>query len=300
MTAMTLKKKKHRKQMSDIVFDSVVILILVLFSLCIVFPFMNLISISMSSEIAIQSGKVGILPNGFSLNSYKRILETSAILRSFGITIFVSCTSVATALIANSIAAYPLAFGHFPGKKIYNFLLMFTMWFSGGMIPTFLVMRALGLIDSLMVLVWNTLLSAYNILILSSFFRSIPTSLVESAYLDGASDWKVLFRIILPLAKPGLATVGLWIFVGHWNDYMNPLVYIRTVEKYPLQMVLRELVLTSVAQSEMLELTEGNKGALPEQLKHAVIVFSMLPIMIMYPFVQKYFVKGIMLGSVKE
>lgn len=300
MTAHSASHHKHmRRPISDILFDAVVIVILVAFTLCIVFPFMNLISISFSEETAIMAGRVKLLPVGFNVSSYKQILQTSSILRAFGNTFAVSVSGVIFSLLFCSVAAYPLAYGDFAGKKIYNFLLMFTMWFSGGMIPSFMVMRSLGLIDNLVVLVLNTLISAYNVLILSSFFRSISPALVESAYLDGANDFSVLFRIILPLAKSGLATVGLWIFVGHWNDYMGPLVYIRSIEKYPLQLVLRELVLSVSSQSSMMELSEGNKGALPEQLKHAVIVFSMLPIAVIYPFVQKHFVKGIMLGSVK-
>ena len=296
---MKLTRTKKRKPTSDILFDSLVVVLLTLFTLCILFPFLNLISISVSDETAIMAGRVGFYPIGFSLSSYRQILQTSSILTAYGNTIFVAVVGCALSLVFTALAAYPLAYGDFAGKKVYNFLIMFTMWFSGGMIPSFLVMRAVGLIDSLFSLIFGTLISAYNVLILTSFFRSISRSLIESAYLDGANDFSVLFRIIIPLAKAGLATVGLWVFVGHWNDYMGPLIYIRSIEKYPLQLVLRELVLSADSSSSMLELSEGNKGALPEQLKHAVIVFSMIPIAIAYPFVQKYFVKGIMLGSVK-
>lgn len=261
---------------------------------------LNLISISVSDETAIMSGRVGIYPVGFSLSSYERILQTSSILTAYGNTIFVSVVGCALSLLFTSLAAYPLAYGDFAGKKFFNFFIMFTMWFSGGVIPSYLVMRSLSLIDSLFSLILGSLISAYNVLILTSFFRSISRSLIESAYLDGANDFAVLFRIIIPLAKAGLTTVGLWVFVAHWNDYMGPLIYIRSIDKYPLQLVLRELVLSSDSSSSMLELTEGNKGALPEQLKHAVVVFSMIPIAITYPYVQKYFIKGIMLGSVKE
>ncbi len=302
---MTAIEKTHaarrvRKPVSEIVFDVIVITVLTVFTLCILLPFMNLVSISFSNETAIMAGRVKFSPAGFSLASYCKILHTSSILRAYGNTIFVAFMSCALSLLMTSVAAYPLAYGDFGGKKLYNLLIMFTMWFSGGMIPSFMVMRGLGLIDSLFSLILGSAIGAYNVLILTSFFRSISRSLVESAYLDGANDFKVLFRIVMPLSKAGLATIGLWVFVGHWNDYMGPLIYIKSIEKYPLQLILRELVLEASSSGSMLEMSEGNKGALPEQLKHAVIVFSMLPIMAAYPFVQKYFVKGVMLGSVKE
>lgn len=297
---MVVRKRSHkRKPWTENLFDGAVILALGLFSLCIALPFLNLLSVSVSSETAIMAGRVKFWPVGFSFAAYRQAFQTSAILRAYGNTLFIAAVGCAGSLLCTSLAAYPLAYGNFAGKKLYNFLIMFTMWFSGGMIPSFMVMRAVGLIDSLFALVCNTLITAYNVLILTSFFRTISRSLVESAYLDGASDVKVLFRIILPVSKAGLATIGLWVFVGHWNDYMGPLIYIRSIEKYPLQLILRELVLADSSSGSMLELSEGNKGALPEQLKHAVIVVSMLPVVVAYPFVQRYFVKGIMLGSVK-
>ncbi len=280
-------------------FDASVVIVLVVFSLLIIVPFMNLLSISVSDEFAIMGGKVTILPIGFSMQSYVKVFQTQTILSAYLNTILVAVFGCTFSLLLTSMAAYPLAYGKFTGKGLYNALIMITLWFSGGMIPSFIVMSKLKLVDSLLALIFASLMSAYNILILRTFFSSISISLVESARLDGANDFKVLFSIIMPLSKAGLATIGLWVFVTHWNDYMNPLLYLRSVNKYTLQLVLREMVLTSESSS-LVELIEGNRTALPEQLKHAAIVVAMVPVLAIYPFAQRYFVSGILLGSVKE
>lgn len=289
---------RKKKSIGERIFDAVILLVLTVFSLCIILPFMNLISISMSDEFAIMGGRVGIFPVGFSFASYIKIFETSSILIAYRNTIIVACVGCVFSLLLTSFATYPLAFGEFWGKKGFNVLVMLTMWFSGGMIPSFLVMSKLQLVDTLASLILASLITAYNVLILRTFFSSIPKELIESARVDGANDFCILFRIVIPLAKAGLATIALWVFVGHWNDYMNPLLYLRNVNKYTLQLVLREMVLTSESSS-LMELMEGNRTALPEQLKHAVIVVAMIPVLAIYPFAQKYFVNGIMLGSVK-
>ncbi len=293
---MQLGKIKSRGENA---FDASVLIILVVFSLLIIFPFMNLLSISVSDELAIMGGKVTIWPVGFSFQSYLKVFQTQTILTAYLNTIIVAVFGCAASLLLSSMASYPLAYGDFAGKGIYNAIIMITMWFAGGMIPSFIVMSKLKLVDSLFALIFSSLMSAYNILILRTFFSSISISLVESARLDGASDFRVLFSIIMPLSKAGLATIGLWVFVAHWNDYMNPLLYLRSVNKYTLQLVLREMVLTSESSS-LVELIEGNRTALPEQLKHAAIVVAMVPVLAIYPFAQKYFVSGILLGSVKE
>lgn len=300
MTAVpaTKAKKKIQRPLSEKIFDGVNLAILLIFSALIVIPFMNLLSISVSDELAIMSNRVTIFPVGFSLNSYKTVLTDDAIIRAYGNTLFVAVTGTVSALLVTSFAAYPLAYGKFRGKKLYNAFIMLTMWFGAGMIPRFVIMSKLGLINSHLALIMAHLASAYNILILTNYFRSVPASLIESAKIDGANDFYILFRIAMPLAKPGLATIALWVFIAHWNDYMAPLVYIRDMNKYTLQIMLREIVLAST-NTQILEF-EGGTAALPEQLKHAVIVVAMIPVMVVYPFIQRYFVKGIMLGSVKE
>jgi putative aldouronate transport system permease protein len=290
--------QKIKGTLGDRVYGIVVYALLILFALTIAVPLLYILSVSVSDEFAIMGGRVGIYPVGFSLKSYIQVLRTKSIMNAYGNTIVVAAGGAVFSVIMTSMAAYPLAYGNFPGKKAVAFLIMFTMWFSGGMIPSFIIMSRIGLSNTLWALIFASLMSAYNILILRTFFSSVPMALLESARIDGAHDFTMLFRIILPLSKAGLATIGLWVFISHWNDYMNPLIYIRDVSKYTLQPVLREMVLTSESSS-MVELIEGNRTALPEQLKHAAIVCGMLPILIIYPFVQRYFVTGVMLGSVK-
>ncbi|MDD3336071.1 MAG: carbohydrate ABC transporter permease [Eubacteriales bacterium] len=253
---------------------------------------------SVSDELAIVSNRVTIFPVGFSLNSYLNVLKSNSILVAYGNTIFVAGLGTIAALVMTSLAAYPMAFGTFPGKKFFNTVIMLTMWFSAGLIPSYVVISQLKLVNNLFSLILSGLASAYNILILTNYFRSIPHSLIESAYIDGSNDFRTLFTIVVPLSKAGLATIGLWVFVAHWNDYLHPLVYMRDINKYTLQIMLREIVLSS--QNTNLVEYEGGTSALPEQLKNAVVVVALIPVMCVYPFIQKYFVKGVMLGSVKE
>ena len=206
--------------------------------------------------------------------------------------------------MALCIAAYPLAFGQFYGKKIYSIIIMFTMWFQGGIVPLFLAIQNLGLYDTLWALILNGLISAYNVVIIRSYFDSIPISVVESARIDGANDFTILFRLIIPLSKPVLATVALWVIVGHWNDYMNPLILISSTSKQTLQLKLKSLVLaaeSSTSNLSTLSQTTDHKGvaALSTQVKNAVLVVSMVPMIVIYPFIQRFFVSGVMLGSVK-
>jgi len=256
------------------------------------------LSISVSEETAIMRGEVTFYPKGFSFASYGRVLQAKSILRAYGNTIFTTVCGCVVSLLLTSLAAYPLAFAEFHGKKLYNLMIVITLWFSGGIVPSFLVMSSLGLTDTLWALIAANAVSAFNVLVLRSFFASMPYSLIESAKMDGANDFYSLFRIVLPLAKASLATIGLWVVVGHWKDYLGPLIYLRTYTKYTLQLVLRDMVMTAETSS-LFEIMEGNRTAIPEQLKHAVIVVAMLPVLAVYPFVQKYFVKGVMLGAVK-
>lgn len=287
-----------RKPLSEKVFDAVNIAILALFGLCIIIPFMNVLSMSVSDELAIVSNRVTIFPVGFSLNSYRSVFRSNSILIAYGNTLLVAGVGTLSALLMTSFAAYPQAFGDFPGKKFLNAIVMLTMWFSAGLIPSYVVIRNLGLVNNHLALILSGMITAYNVLILTNYFRSVPKSLIESAYIDGCNDFRILFTIVIPLSKAGLATIGLWVFVAHWNDYLRPLIYLQEVKKYTLQIMLREIVLSS--QNTNLIEYEGGTSAIPEQLKNAVVVVAMLPVMCVYPFIQRYFVKGVMLGSVKE
>jgi putative aldouronate transport system permease protein len=220
-------------------------------------------------------------------------------------TMIVTLLGAVFSLLVMSLAAYPLAYSDFIGKKFISLMIVFTLWFSGGMIPKFLVTRNLGLLNTKAGLILDILAGAFHIIILRSFFQTIPRSLIESSKIDGANDFRILFRIVWPLSKPALALIALWIIVGHWNAYMVPLLYLTDRNQFTLQIVLRDIVLLSQAYMYGMETgvqtadTLANSG-MPEQTKNAVVFLAMIPMLVLYPFLQKYFVKGVMLGAVKE
>jgi putative aldouronate transport system permease protein len=278
--------------------------VFMLIMLCIfLYPLLNMVSISMSNQFAILRAEVTFYPKGFDLSTYHLIFANQDLWHSIGNSLFVAFVGCVSSLILTCIAAYPLAFGDFYGKKVYNILILFTMWFNGGIIPTFLTIGKLGLQDSLWALIVNSALVAYNVVIVRSYFQSIPMSVVESARIDGANDYLILFKLIIPLSKPVLATVALWIIVGHWNDYLNSLLFLSSRQNYTLQLILKELVLNAEASihnvSAASDVTTSGAAALGQQMRTGVLVVSMIPMIILYPFVQRYFISGVMLGSVK-
>jgi len=291
----TGKKKRSR---DDIIFDAIVLTILTILVLCFLLPFFNIISMSISNQYAIIRGEVSFWPVGLNLASYEKLMHTSIVLLSYKNTIFISIVGCLLSLLMTSVAAYPLVFSNFGIRKIYSVFIMFTMWFTGGMVPTFIVMSQYGLVDNIWVLILNSLISAYHVLVLKSFYASLPKDLIESAKIDGANDFVILFRIVMPLSKAALATIALWVLVLHWNDYLNALIYMRSTDHYTLQLVLRELVLSSMTNS-MYDVANIDSSAISDQLKNAVVVVVMMPMIIIYPFFQRYFVKGVMIGAVK-
>ncbi len=296
------------KKASAKAFDIVNVIFLGLLTLIVLYPVLNIVSISVSSDTAVMTNKVTFYPVGFDLDAYQQIFTNKSLLRSFGNTVFVASMTCVLSLVLTSLAAYPLAFSNFIGKKFYTMMLIFTMWFSGGTIAIYLVVRNLNLLDSLWAPVLTPVLSAYNVIVMRSFFESIPMSLVESAKIDGANEFTILFRIIVPLSKPAVALIALWVIVMQWNSYLGPLLYLNDINKYTLQLVLRDIVMNSASDLYGMSTTTqtGTGGdvtsysAISEQTKNAVVFVSMLPMLVLYPFLQKYFVKGIMLGAVKE
>ncbi len=285
---------------ADIIINCWMILLLCFF----LYPLLNMFSISVSSDAAVLGAKVSFYPIGLNTTAYTNILTSPDLWRAVGNTVFVAGIGLVASLVMLCMAAYPLAFGgKFYGRKIYNLLILFTMWFQGGMIPMFLTISKLGLHNSLWSLIFNSLMSAYYVVIVRSYFESIPVSIVESAHIDGANDFRILAELIIPLSKPVLATVALWVIVGHWNDYLYPLMFISSRENYTLQLVLKEMVLNAETSTMNISMSTSSgsniAAALGQQTKNAVLVVAMIPMVILYPFVQRYFVGGVMLGSVK-
>ncbi|MBQ9263924.1 MAG: carbohydrate ABC transporter permease [Clostridia bacterium] len=304
-------KKKHRYEQDFIkrsrgekIFNVCNIAFMALLLIFLLYPVLNVISISVSNETQVMAANVTFYPIGFNPQGYTTIFKDGDLWRSIANTVFVAGVGCVLSLVALSIAAYPLAFAQFYGKKFYSIVIMFTMWFQGGIVPMFLAIQKLGLYDSLWALILNGLISAYNVVIIRSYFNSIPMSIIESARIDGANDFRILFQLVIPLSKPVLATVALWVIVGHWNDYMNPLILISSQANRTLQLQLKSVVLAAESSTSNLatlassDLMKGT-AALTTQVKNAVLVVSMVPMIAIYPFIQRFFVSGVMLGSVK-
>ena len=293
-----LHKKMSR---TDYIVEGILLLIGIMTCICILYPIVNIPAVSLSSDGYVLRHEVRVLPKGFTPQAYKDVLANGDILRSFGNSIYITMVGCGVSLIATFFAAYPVACCEFPGKKIYNIFVLIPMWFQGGMIPSYICIQKLGLINSYWSLILGALISSYHVLILTSFLRGIPRELLESARMDGAGELRVMFRIVAPLAKASFATIGLWVIAAHWNAYFGPLLYITDSSKFTLQQVLREIVLeANAAQFDLGTARPGQTSVkLADQIRYAILIVSIVPMLVIYPFVQKYFVKGVTLGAVK-
>lgn len=290
----TLKRKTGHTSVAYKINCALVALVVVI---C-VYPFLNVLAYSLSGNKAILSGEVTFYPIDPQLNAYKDILKKKPIWDSMFVSVVTTVTGTAIGLSLTVCAAYALAQKKLALRKPISGLILFTMYFNGGIIPTFLVVKGLGMYDTYWSLIVPSAVNVFNFIVMRTFFREIPESLQEAAFLDGASDMQVLFKVVLPLSVPILATIGLFYAVSYWNDYFSSLIYIQTPEKFPLQLRLRQLLfadqLNQMGSSEGL----GNQ-VVSEALKMACVMVATTPIILVYPWLQKYFVKGVMLGSVK-
>jgi putative aldouronate transport system permease protein len=287
---------------SERVFVGVILALLVLVDAVMLYPFIFVFSTAISGQGEVMAGNVWLLPRGFDLSAVQQIATYPLFARSYLNTIIYTVFGTVVCVLVTCVTAYPLAQPKFRLKGFISTLYVITMFFGGGMIPTFLMYRNLGLVDNRLVMILPGALSAWNIIICRTFFKGTPVSLSESAYLDGASDWTILWRIIMPLSKPIVATIALFSAVGIWNDFFTGLLFFNDAKKYPLQLVLRMILVNTsmsaaIADGSFLEFTQKTATL---ALKSASIVISILPIICVYPFIQKYFVKGVMIGSIKE
>lgn len=264
-----------------------------------IIPFFNIISVSLSSSEAITKGDVSLLPIGFNTEAYKAVLNDASMIFSLGYTIALTLIYTLLAMLVTLCGAYALAQQRLYGRKIFMTIIVITMYFDSGVIPQYLLNKSLGITNTALVLVLPCLLSAYNMIVLKTFVEDIPASIEESARLDGATDFTIMFKIILPLLKPAIATVSLFYAVSRWNTFQDVIYYIQNTSLFTLQYKLQMMI--DISQSNELTQFEGaNLSKLtPENLKSASIIFAAVPIMAVYPFAQKYFVKGVTLGSVK-
>ncbi len=296
--------KKH-EGIGGMFFDWFNCIFMIFIMIVMLYPILNVLAVSLSSSEAITSGEVSWYPIGFNINSYKTVLTNSEIFTAYKNTIVYAVVGTAISLLFTILAAYAMAINGFVLNKVFNRLLVFTMIFNGGLIPTYLVIKGLHLLDTLWVMVLPGCVTAYNLFICRTFFKGISPSLRESAQLDGANDFLVCFRIYVPVSLPVLCTIGLFVIVGHWNSWFNALMYLNDEKRYPLQMILRKIVINddvrggAYADSQMSSMMES-LNVHPKNVQMASVMVAMIPILCVYPFLQKYFVKGVMLGSVKE
>lgn len=303
MSQTAIRKNTRRlikKTVGEKIFDGFNVAFLGLMALSMVYPFWYLFVISLTDANAGIS-QVYIWPSAFSLSSYENVLGTKYIYMAFGVTVLRTVLGTAIALFLGYNLAYVLSKKKYPFHKFWTSITVFTMFFSGGLVPEYLLIKDLKMLDSIWALVLPGAISAYNIVIMRNYLQGLPDSLEESAKLDGANEITVLYRIILPLSMPILATVGLWTAVGHWNAWFDAMIYVQTIEKQVLQTVLRRVVLLGDASLVPLsgEQVTSNVNMNTETIKAATVMVATIPILLVYPFIQKYFVKGIMIGSLK-
>lgn len=273
----------------------------VLLGVATIFPFLNLIAKSLSSEAAVISGQVNLLPVDIQFGTYSYVISDNMFQTAFKNSVIVTVVGTFLSLVMTTISAYPLSKPRLRGRKWFILFFIFTMLFSGGLIPTYLLIRSLGLINTLPVLFLPAMISVFNMLVIKSYFENIPDALEESAKMDGASNVRTLVQIVLPLSLPVLATIALFYAVAFWNDFFMAMIYINSPELKPMQLYLKELLASSNDVFMRLDTIDVNMAmnASPQAIQAASIIVATVPILLVYPFLQKYFVKGVMLGSVK-
>lgn len=279
------------------VFQIVNIVALSAFALVCLLPFVHVLGSSLATPGELATRDFVLIPQTFTLDAYRYILSTSTIFRAMGVSVFVTVVGTFLSLLVTSFMAYALSKKYLPGRRVLNFLVVFTMLFAGGMIPSFIVVNAVGLMNSLWALIIPVLINAFNLVIMRSFFQGIPDSLEEAARIDGCSDFGVFWRIVLPLSMASIATIGLFYAVYYWNTYQSAILYINDSTKWPIQVLLRQIVIVASGVNADAGAVEVVPPA--QSVKMAVIFVATLPMLIVYPFVQRYFVKGAMVGSVK-
>ena len=300
MAMIENKKPVHR------FVDALKYLFLMLFALTTLLPFLNLVAKGFSGESAVISGRVLFWPLDPTIKTYSYVLRGNTFFNAFKVSLLITLVGSVSAVVVTAMTAYPLSRSNFRGRKGFLYLWVFIMLFNGGMVPNYMLYRVLGLMDTMWCLMLPGLVSVYNMLLIKNYFETLPDSLEEAARIDGASNMRVLFQIVLPISLPMLATITLFYAVSYWNDYFTARMYISSIDKRPLQLYLYDLI--NNALQIMNQGADGNTGALsaddvmnltPESVRAAAITLSTLPILLVYPQLQKYFVSGIVVGSVK-
>lgn len=296
------EKMRVRESLQDRVFNGINILVMLLVTIVILYPLYFIIIASISEPTLVNSGQVLLFPKGVTLEGYARMLHNDELWTGYVNSLIYMVCGTLLSLCMTIPAAFALAYKHTRGKRFFTFLFTFTMMFNGGMIPTYLVIKSLGWLNTRWILMINGGFTAYNLIVSRTFMQNIPSEVLEAADIDGASVAQTFFRVVLPLSKAILAVMALFYGIARWNDYFSALIYVTNQEYVPLQMVLRRILIQSAtAASAGSSDPEGQAllARISELMKYCVIIAASLPAMLIYPFVQKHFVKGVMLGAIK-
>ncbi|WP_261304343.1 carbohydrate ABC transporter permease [Paenibacillus andongensis] len=289
----------RKRTFSDWVLDTFVYGFMIVLGLITLLPMIHVFSKSVSSDWALVSGRVNLLPVGFQLDTLVNVATSHAFGRAFVISVIVTVAGTLLSILVTAITAYPLSKRHLPGISAIMILFVFTMLFSGGLIPNYLLIRELHLLNNLWSLILPAMISVFNMLVIKSYYEGLPEALEESARIDGAKTYTILFRIILPLSMPVLAAIALFYAVGFWNDYFSPMLYISDPLLKTLQLHLRDIVMENDTANALNKSADDLMNMSPESIRAATVVASTVPILLVYPFLQKYFIKGVLIGSVK-
>jgi putative aldouronate transport system permease protein len=290
-----------KRNVSDILTDVFIYLVVGILSLICLIPFIHVLAVSISGNSAVMSNEVFLIPKNPNIDAYKTVFGDSAMMRSLWLSVFVTVAFTMLGMFLTICGAFALSRKRLKGRRVIGVLFLITMYFTAGTIPDYILMSSLNLINNVAVLILPLAFSAYNLIILRTFMQnSVPQSLEEAAAIDGCNDFTILIKIVLPLSVPVLATLALFYAVGRWNTFQDALYFITKSPLKPLQLKLYELVNASGSQSSVSQEVGGESMQAEEVLKSACIMFATIPIVIVYPFIQKYFVKGVMIGAVKE
>lgn len=295
---MAKQRTLDRPQKGDMVYMALVYVLAMVAFVATLYPFLYVIAVSFSDSKAVYGGEVYLFPKDVTLAGYEQVLNQPDLWLKYGNTILYTAAGTLFNIVATTLAAYPLSRTRFCARRFLNFFITFTMYFSGGMIPTYLLVTNLGLYNSRWVMIIPSLLSTYNVMVCRSAFSGIPEEVIESAEIDGSNDFQTFFRIAVRLITPTLAVLTLYYAVAHWNDFFTALLYISDESLMPMQVLLRRVLIQS--SSELIgNMVTDDKAAASIQIRYVTIVVATLPILVIYPLLQRYFVKGVMLGAVK-
>lgn len=296
-----MRRRKMQLSKSDMIFDIINYSVLSVLLILVLYPLWFIVIASFSDSALVLEGKVWLWPEGTHVDAYLKVFKDSRIMNGYRNSIIYTVVGTFLNICMTTAAAYPLSRKDFVGRNTFALIMAFTMFFSGGLIPTYLVYKDIGILNSIWVMVLPGMVSVYNMVIMRTFFADIPYDLQEAAFMDGASNFQILFRIIIPLSTPVIAVMIMFYGVGHWNAFFNALVFLTNKKLYPLQLVIRDILIVGSSVT-----SEGTGGAsvadklrIAETLKYAVIIISSVPVLVLYPFMQKYFIRGVMLGAIK-